>query len=140
VIEAVRLKSPRHAKSLAFGRLVRLGGGEVVIAFPKDADFHRATVTGGIGKQIIDEAVTSQLGSGTRLVVDQNAAAEAAPSIAEQEAKERAAHERGVESRVRNHPATQAAMRILGGELEHIQVLERDRPDVPEPELTDENV
>lgn len=138
IVDAVRSASPRHGKSLAFGRLIRIVPGEVVIAFTSDADFHRTTVSGA-GKATI-EAVMSQLtGQPTRLVIDLNAARTAPPSIAEEEAKERAARERSVDFRVRHHPALQAVMRILGGELEHIQVLERERPTVEEPEPSDDS-
>jgi hypothetical protein len=139
-VEAVRQGSPRHAKSLAFGRLVRIGADELVIAFPKDTDFHRTTVSGEMGRQLIDEALAVTFGAGTRLVIDQDAADTAPPSIAEEEAKERAAHERGVEFKVRRHPATEAVLRIFGGEVEHIQLLERsERASVAEPDGPDDN-
>ncbi|MGA9524296.1 MAG: DNA polymerase III subunit gamma/tau, partial [Myxococcaceae bacterium] len=137
-IEGVRAKSPRHARSLAFGRLIRIGAGEVVLAFSKDADFHRTTVAGN-GRALVEEVLTQQFGTPTRLVVDQNAADSAPLSIAEEEARDRAAHERNVESRVRHHEVTQSVLRILGGELEHIQVLERERPGVPDTDPADEN-
>ncbi len=137
-IDAVRAKSPRHARSLAFGRLIRIGAGEVVLAFSRDADFHRTTVAGN-GRALIEEVLAQQLGAPGRLVIDQNAADSAPLSIAEEEARDRAAHERNVESRVRHHDVTQSVLRILGGELEHIQVLERERPSVPDTDPADEN-
>ena len=136
-VEAVRAASPRHGKSLAFGRLVRLAPGEVVIAFTPEADFHRSTVS-GTGRATIEQILSSTFGRPTRLIVDSAAANLAPQSIAEVEANQRAAHERTVEARVRNHPALQSALRILGGEVEHIQVLEPDRPAPPEPEPGDD--
>jgi hypothetical protein len=136
-VDAVRAASPRHGKSLAFGRLVRLAPGEVVIAFTGDADFHRSTVSGA-GRATIERILSETWGRPTKLVIDSAAATLAPQSIAEVEAKERAAHERTVEARVRNHPALQSALRILGGEVEHIQILERERPTTTEPEPTDE--
>jgi hypothetical protein len=137
-VEAVRAASPRHGKSLAFGRLIRLTPGEVVIAFTPDADFHRSTVSGA-GRAIIERILSETLGQPTRLVIDSAAASLAPQSIAEVEATERARHERSVEARVRNHPALQSALRILGGEVEHVQVLERERPPAsPDPAPPDD--
>jgi hypothetical protein len=136
-VDAVRATSPRHGTSLAFGRLVRVVPGEVVIAFPPEADFHRSTVSGA-GRATIEQVLTSTFGRPTTLVIDSAAASLAPHSIAEVEAKERAAHERTVEARVRNHPALQSALRILGGEVEHVQVLERERPTVADPEPVDD--
>jgi hypothetical protein len=131
-VEAVRAASPRHGKSLAFGRLVRFAPGEVVIAFSADPDFHRSTLSGA-GRATIEQILSDTFGQPTKLVVDNAAASLAPQSIAEVEAKERAAHERSVEARVRNHPALQSALRILGGEVEHVQVLEREPPAATEP-------
>lgn len=138
-MERVRAASPRHGKSLAFGRLVRVAPGEVVIAFTQEADFHRATVNGG-GKATIEQVMSEVLGAPTRLVIDQNAARTAPTSIAEEEATARAAHERSVEYRVRHHPALQSALRVLGGEIEHVQIFERERPTAaPVPDTPDES-
>ncbi|HZA50004.1 MAG TPA: hypothetical protein VE549_04635 [Myxococcaceae bacterium] len=136
-VEAVRAASPRHGKSLAFGRLVRLTPGEVVVAFTPDADFHRSAVSGA-GRAIIEGILSEKLGQPTRLVIDSAAASLAPQSIAEAEAKERANHERSVEARVRNHPALQSALRILGGEVEHVHVLEHERPAAPDPTPPDD--
>lgn len=137
-MDAVRAASPRQGKSLAYGRLVRIAPGEVVIAFTAEHDFHRATVSGH-GKASIEELISSQLGAPTRLSIDSSAATSAPPSIAEEEVKERAAHERSVDFRVRSNGALQAALRILGGEIEHVQVLERERPALPEPDTSEES-
>ncbi len=126
-VAAVRAESPRHGKSLAFGRLLRAAAGEVVIGFLPEADFHRATVSGS-GRALIEETFARVFGAPTRLVIDQHGAATAPPSLAEEEAKEKEAHEKSVDARVRRHPALQAALRMLGGEIEHIQMLERERP------------
>ncbi|MBX5483843.1 MAG: hypothetical protein IRZ16_18635 [Myxococcaceae bacterium] len=134
----MRSTSPRHGKSLAFGRLIRVSQGEVVIGFTPETDFHRTTVLGH-GKSIIESVMAQHFGVPTRLVVDPTGAKMAPPSIAEEEAREKAVHERSVESRVRNDAALQATLRILGGEIEHIQVLERERPSVVDPEPPDES-
>jgi hypothetical protein len=137
VVEAVRAESARHGKSLAFGRLLRSDPGELVVAFTAECDFHRSTVS-GTGRGLIEEALSRILGRPTRLVVDQHGAASAPPSLAEEEAKERLAHEKSVESRIRRHPALLATLRMFGGEVEHIQMLERERPAAAEPEPVDD--
>ena len=142
-VDAVRNESPRHGKSLAFGRLLRAAAGEVVIAFTPEADFHRATVSGS-GRPLIEEIFAKVFGRPTKLIIDQHGAASAPPSLAEEEAKEKEAHEKSVEARVRRHPALQAAMRMLGGEIEQIQMLERARPsainaDLPEGEPVEDS-
>jgi hypothetical protein len=129
-VEAVRQASPRHGKSLAFGRLVRLSAEEVAVAFTADADFHRTTVS-GTGKPTVEKALGAHFGRPVRLVVEAAGAEKLAPSIAEEETRERAEHERSIEGRVRQHPAIKAALRILGGELEHVFVVERERPSAP---------
>ncbi len=128
-VESVRDGSPRHAKSLSFGRLVGLRPGEVVLAFPKDAAFHRATVTGS-GRAAVEQSLGAYFGRPTRIVDEPSDAACAAapPSFAELDSRARADREKGVEAKVRAHPAVRAALRVLGGEIEHVQVLERDRP------------
>lgn len=110
-----------------------------MIAFTQEADFHRATVSGG-GKATIEQVMSEVLGAPTRLIIDQSAAKTAPTSIAEEEASARAAHERTVEYRVRHHPSLMSALRVLGGEIEHVQIFERERaapaaapvPDTPD--------
>jgi hypothetical protein len=60
-----------------------------------------------------------------KLVVQDGAEGEQAEglvSLSEQDAQERAAHEKSTEGRVRAHPALRATLKHLGGEIEHIQV------------------
>jgi len=137
-VEAVRAASPRHAASLAQGRLVALQPGQVVLAYRPEASFHRSTVTGQSGRAVVERILGEHLGRPTRLVLDDAAAATAPKSLAEQDAEARAAHERSTDRTVRGHPAIQAALRILGGELEHIQVLERERTGAPGSDVVDE--
>ncbi len=128
-IARVKQASPRHGRSLAFGRLIALRPGEAVLAFPKDAAFHRATVT-GTARPVVEKALSDYFGEPTRLIEETSeaATASAAPSMAEEEAQGRADREKGLEAKIRSHPAVRSAMKILRGELEHVQVLERERP------------
>lgn len=129
----------RHGKSLGFGRLLALRPGEAVLAFPKEAAFHRATVTGS-GRATIEQALGQHFGRPTRLVDEPSEAlcAAAPASFAEEDARQKVDREKGIEAKVRAHPAVRAAMRILGGELEQVQVLERTSPAQADPEPSDE--
>jgi len=128
-VEAVRTQSPRHGTALAHGRLLWLRQGEVGLAYAANAAFHRGMVTGGSGKALVEKALSEHFGHPMKLV-SQEATAEAAtaPSIAEQDAQARAAHTQSTEGKVRSHPGVRAVLKILGGEIEHIQVLEPERP------------
>jgi hypothetical protein len=137
-VEAVRAASARHAASLAQGRLVALREGEVVLAYRPEASFHRTTVTGQSGRAAVERLLSEHFGRPTRIVLDDAAAATAPKSLAEQDAEARAAHEVSTDQSVRGHPAIRAALRILGGELEHIQVLERQRTGAPGSDVIDE--
>ncbi|OJH33653.1 hypothetical protein [Cystobacter ferrugineus] len=133
-VDTMRQASGRHAKSLACGRLLWIREGEVAIAYtPKDG-FHKSTVS-GTGRAIVEKALAEHFGRPTKLVVQDCAegdkAAEGAGgpetgtgliSLAEQDASERAAYEKSTEGRVRAHPAVRATLKLLGGEIEHIQV------------------
>lgn len=134
-VDTMRQSSGRHAKSLACSRLLWIREGELAIGFtPKDG-FHKTTVSGS-GRAIVEKALAEHFGRPTKLVVQDVAEGEAAPStgmdagpggmvsLAQQDASERAAYEKSTEGRVRAHPAVRATLKLLGGEIEHIQVYE----------------
>lgn len=79
-----------------------------------------------MSRSLVEGALEKALGRPIKLVEDSDPHAfQAAPrSIAEVEASDRATRERLVEQKVREHPATRAILRHLGGAIEHIQVLE----------------
>jgi hypothetical protein len=138
-LETVATESPRHSASLKNARLLSLREGEVAIAFRPDAGFHRTTVTGQSGRPVVERLLSVHFGRPTRLVVDETpGAATGGKSLAELDAEARAEHERATGQSVRNHPAILATLRILGGELEHIQVLERERTGAPGSDVIDE--
>lgn len=138
-LDTVAAESPRHAASLKNARLLSLREGEVAIAFRSDAGFHRTTVTGQSGRPVVERLLSTHFGRPTRLVVDENpGAATGGKTLAELDAEARAEHERATGQSVRNHPAILATLRILGGELEHIQVLEHERTGAPGGDVIDE--
>ena len=131
-VDTVRAASARHGASLAFGRLLWIRPGEVGVAYPSAMGFHRTTVTASAGRSIVERALSEHFGRPTRLVVEQAVDGVGATlSVAEEDQQNRSAHERSTEGKVRGHPAVRAALKILGGEIEHIQVLEPVRPPAP---------
>jgi hypothetical protein len=131
-VAKVKQVSARHGTSLAHGRLLSFVQGEVAVAYPHAASFHRSTVAGQSGKVLIEKLLSEYFGAPTRLRIENDAAAAAAPrSLAEEEAEARKVREVGAEEKVRSHPALLSALRILGGSLEHIQVLEALPPALP---------
>jgi len=138
-LDTVAAESPRHSASLKNGRLLSLREGEVAIAFRPDAGFHRTTVTGQSGRAAVERLLSVHFGRPTRLVVDETpGAASGGKTLAELDADARAEHERATGQSVRNHPAILSTLRILGGELEHIQVLEHERTGAPGSDVVDE--
>jgi hypothetical protein len=138
-LDTVAAESPRHAASLKNARLLSLREGEVAIAFRSDAGFHRTTVTGQSGRPVVERLLSTHFGRPTRLVVDETpGAATGGKTLAEVDAEARVEHERATGQSVRNHPAILATLRILGGELEHIQVLEHERTGAPGSDVVDE--
>ena len=138
-VDTVAAESPRHAASLKNARLLSLREGEVAIAFRSDAGFHRTTVSGQSGRPVVERLLSIHFGRPTRLIVDETpGAAPGGKTLAELDADARAEHERATGQSVRNHPAILATLRILGGELEHIQVLEHERTGAPGSDVVDE--
>lgn len=130
-VEAVRGALPRLGKSLSFGRLVSLAGGEARLAFGAEHSFHRATVFSQARAEI--EKVLAPVLGPTRVVEEKSAQAwaQAPRSISEVESDDRQARERTIEGRVRSHTAVQSILRVLGGSVEHVQVLD-EAPATPE--------
>ena len=138
-VDTVRAASARHGASLAFGRLLWIRPGEVGVAYPAAMGFHRTTVTASAGRSIVERALSEHFGRPTRLVVEQAVDGVGATlSVAEEDQQNRTAHERSTEGKVRGHPAVRAALKILGGEIEHIQVLEPARPPPPAPDVLEQ--
>ncbi|MBN1204976.1 MAG: DNA polymerase III subunit gamma/tau [Myxococcaceae bacterium] len=129
-VESVRSTSPRHGTALAHGRLLWLRAGEVGLAYAPTAAFHRGMVTGTTGRPQVEKMLAEHFGRPMKLAVEEatGEGASSTLSIAEQESQARAAHAQNTEGKVRTHPAIRAVLKFLGGEIEHIQVLEPERP------------
>lgn len=129
-VEAVRNENARLGNALSHARFLGLTPDGVRVAFPAEAGFHRSTVFGQ-NRPVVEQALARALGRAARLVEETSAAAlSAAPrSLAEEETSARTGRERNIEARVREHPAVRAIARVLGGTVEHIQVLEAPPPE-----------
>lgn len=129
-VEAVRQTSARHGKSLAYGRLVSMQPGEVQVHFPKEQAFHRATVM-GVSKPLLEKALSEFFGTPTKLSVVDHPTSPLALSVGEVEAEDRTHRVRGIEEKVKDHPAVRAILHTLGGEVEHVQLVEEPNRAVP---------
>lgn len=131
-VDAVRAAFPRHGKSLSFARLISLGGGEVRVSFGQAHSFHRATVF-GTARADVEKILALALAAPHRLVEEtsQQAWAAAPRSIAELEADDRATRERNIDGRARDSHEVRSILRLLGGSIEHIQVLDPPAPEEP---------
>ena len=140
-VDALREVSPRHGKSLSYARFLGFTPEGVRLAFPPDAAFHKSQVT-GMSRPMVEGELTRALGRPIKLVEDSSVQAlESAPkSIAEVEATDQSSRERGIEGKVKAHPALRNVLRHLGGALEHIAYLEPAaviRPSAPSPDEGD---
>jgi hypothetical protein len=136
-VNAVRASSPRLGTSLAFGRLVKLDSAELVLAFSKQSAFHK-TIVAGSGRTQLEQMLSAHLQRPIRLRIEEATANAVVPlSPAEREAQQKDARDRELEAKMRSHAAVQAALRVLGGEIEQIQLLESERS-APSPDTSDE--
>ncbi|RKH59372.1 DNA polymerase III subunit gamma/tau [Corallococcus aberystwythensis] len=140
-VESVKATSVRHGTALANGRLQSMKAGEIVLGFPPSAAFHKAAVTAQAGKQTVDAALASHFGRAVKLTItDVPQNQDALPggmgqSLSEQDTQSRATHEKTTEGKVRSHAAVRSILKMLGGEIEHIQVYEPERPPANLPDV-----
>lgn len=138
-VDAVRTAFPRHGKSLSFARLISVSGGEVRLSFGSANSFHRATVLGN-ARADVEKTIAQILGGPHRLVEEtsQEAWTNAPRSIAELEADDRMMRERSIDGRARDSDAVKSILKYLGGNVEHVQVLDApaasEEPLAPPPE------
>ncbi|MCE9673788.1 DNA polymerase III subunit gamma/tau [Myxococcus stipitatus] len=129
-VETVKGNSLRHGTALANGRLLSMKAGEIILGYIPAAGLHRMTVTAAAGKSLIDKLLAEHFGRPVKLTFQDIAAddSRAGLSIAERDAQSRANYEKNTESKVRNHASVRSVLMLLGGEIEHIQVYEPERP------------
>ncbi len=124
-VDAVREASPRHGKSLSYARFLGFTPEGVRLAFPSDAAFHKAQVL-SMSRPMVEGELAKSLARPIKIIEDNSVQAfeGAARSIAEVEATDRSTRERGIENKVKSHPALRNVLKHLGGALEHISYLE----------------
>ncbi|AKF85416.1 hypothetical protein MFUL124B02_11985 [Myxococcus fulvus 124B02] len=129
-VETVKAGSLRHGTALANGRLMSMKAGEIILGFLPAAGLHRMSVSAAAGKATIDKLLAEHFGRPVKLSFQDVSAddSRAAPSLAERDAQSRATHEKNTESKVRNHASVRSVLLVLGGEIEHIQIYEPERP------------
>lgn len=136
-VSSVRSASPRVGTSLAFGRLLSFAPPELTLAFARQHAFHRGVVAGS-GRAQVEQLLAAHLGVPVRLRIEEaTAATQAAPSPAEREAQQKDARRREIEARVRSHTSVESALRLLGGQIEQIHVLDPERTE-PSADTADE--
>lgn len=123
--ELKALKKEMLASGLAHGRVLSIVEGKVRLGFtPADGMFRRQTER---SLKEAEAAIAKVLGRPAGLVLetlDAATVAEVAPSIAEEETERTRAREQTANRETREHPNVLAAMRVLGGTIEFIKVLE----------------
>jgi hypothetical protein len=131
-IEVLRQALPRHGKSLTYARLISLEGGEARVNFGSQNSFHRATIFGP-QKSEIEKLLSQGLGAPHKLSEDTNQKAwqDAPRSLAELEADDRATREKDIDGKARDSSAVRSILKYLGGNIEHIQVLDPPPPEEP---------
>lgn len=135
-VETLKSESARHGSSMSHAFVLWMRPGQVSVAFKPEAGFHKTQATTQSGRATIEKSLANHFGIPTRLVVDEQASI-TGPTLAEMDLREREARELSTDTSVRGHPAVRAALRILGGELEHVLHLE---PAPTGPPSTDDDV
>jgi hypothetical protein len=133
-------KKDMLASALSHGRVLAIKGGEVRLGFgPADGMFRRQVER---SQKEAEAVIAKVLLAPTALVLESVTAGddEAAPSLAEEESERTRAREARVLKESREHPAVLTAMRLLGGAVEHIKVLEEEQEEAfsPAPEDSDD--
>jgi hypothetical protein len=140
-VETVKAASVRHGTALANGRLQSMRAGEIVLGYPPSAAFHKAAVAAPVGKATVDAALASHFGKAVKLTItDVPQTQDALPggmglSLSEVDTQTRNTHEKTTEGKVRSHASVRAILKMLGGEIEHIQVYEPERPPANLPDV-----
>jgi hypothetical protein len=112
--------------------LIGISPGDVRVSYGHAHSFHRATVF-GTARADVEKVLTRVLGGPHRLAEETNQKlwADAPRSIAELEADDRAVRERSIDGRARDSDAVRSILKHLGGNIEHVQVLDAPGPEEP---------
>ena len=125
LINAAFARSPRIGAALRHGRLRSWRDGELVLAYPA-GDFRLSLLLSE--KVEAERLLTEQAGQPIRLSLLEGAASEDAPSQAELEARDESARVDQLRTSALESSAVRDAVRILGGTVDEVRVLSKERP------------
>lgn len=123
------------ADALAHGRVLQLSPGTARIGYTAMEGLFRSTAQRGLKDALV--VLEKILGVPTGLTIETVTADESGPSMAQADGERARAREERILRESREHPAVLAAMKIFGGTVEHVRVLEEvNEPSefVPAPE------
>jgi DNA polymerase-3 subunit gamma/tau len=124
LIQAAFARSPRIGAALRHGRLRTWQEGELTLAYPP-GDFRIALLRSE--KAEVERLLSEQAGQAVRLVLVEGEAAADTPSQAELEARDEAEKLEQLRTTALQSSAVRDAVRILGGTVDEVRVLTKDR-------------
>ncbi|MHB8416864.1 MAG: DNA polymerase III subunit gamma/tau [Myxococcales bacterium] len=121
LVETALARSPRIGTALKNGRLKELRPGELTLCYPT-GDFRAALLAAE--RTAVESLLAAHFGAATRLTLREGDDETAETSIAEREARGTAARTEQVKSAALQSDAVKEALRVLGGQVEEIRVLD----------------
>jgi DNA polymerase III subunit gamma/tau len=117
IVERVRAEKPGAAAFLGMARPAMVGDKEIVLSFGEDAGFHRGQLESRENKTVLEAAVQSVLGRGTRISF-KTREAEAQSAAPAEAPRERQAE---LAARVREDPLVQRVCDTFQGRVVHVR-------------------
>jgi DNA polymerase-3 subunit gamma/tau len=124
LINAIFARSPRIGAALRHGRVRAWGDGELTIAYPQ-GDFRFSLLRSE--KAETERILAEEVGRPIRLSLLEADVSEDAPSQAEVEARDESARLAEIRASALESPAVRDAVRILGGTVDEVRVVSKDR-------------
>jgi DNA polymerase-3 subunit gamma/tau len=124
LINAIFARSPRIGAALRHGRVRVWGDGELTIAYPQ-GDFRFSLLRSE--KAETERILAEEAGRPIRLSLLEADVSEDAPSQAEVEARDESARLAEIRASALESPAVRDAVRILGGTVDEVRVVSKDR-------------
>jgi DNA polymerase-3 subunit gamma/tau len=124
LINAIFARSPRIGAALRHGRVRVWGDGELTIAYPQ-GDFRFSLLRSE--KAETERILAEEAGRPIRLSLLEADVSDDAPSQAEVEARDESARLAEIRASALESPAVRDAVRILGGTVDEVRVVSKDR-------------
>ena len=137
VLETIKGINPRLADSLSHGRLIRIGPGEIAVAFVgPNAGFHKMQSESPNRRNELEKGLHDHFGRPMKFVVEAEAPADEAQTLspAEETAQRRSTREQRLKKAATDHPSVKAALALLGGRLQDVRV----RDEIPRPSAVED--